>query len=147
MKVKSTHKLSACKDLWKCRGSFLLGKSKVWEGCPEGCAFWTGLWRVNQKTERQRAWNCSFTEHLLMPSKRVAMASGRQVGAWSWWRSMGKLRAEYRLTAPSHSHQLRYVWYSSDTPGCLRTGERKERKWLSDTDHSHAGQDSPSVYR
>ena len=40
----------------------------------------------------------------------------------------GKLRAKYRLSPPQ-SH-VGCLWHSSDTPGCPRTKERTENKWL-----------------
>ena len=49
------------------------------------------------------------------------------------------------LTCPPP--QVGCVWYSSGTPGCPRTKERKENKWLTDRDHSHAGPESPSGYK
>lgn len=39
MKVKSTHKLSAHKELWKHRGSFLLGRRKAGKNAQREVAF------------------------------------------------------------------------------------------------------------
>lgn len=69
------------------------------------------------------------------------LGSTRQINERTWGQAEDKVEANN--TPPP---QVGYVWYSSNTPGCQRTGEKKESKCLTGRDLSHAGQESPSVY-
>ena len=57
----------------------------------------------------------------------------------------GRLRTKHKITPP-HT----YSWGTCDIPQALQAaqGQRKgENPWLANRDHSHAGQESQTVYQ